>query len=72
MAVEERATSVLINQLGMLYYEHGNYTSAEPLLTEALSGTRSGRQLGDAHPCTVISVGHVALLYSVQGKYAQA
>jgi tetratricopeptide (TPR) repeat protein len=70
MAEEERATSALINNLGVLYLDQGEYSLAEALYTEALAGCR--RQLGDDHPDTLTSMNNLGLLYQHQGKFAEA
>jgi tetratricopeptide (TPR) repeat protein len=70
MAEEERATSTLINNLGMLFQDQGKYTEAEKLFTEALAARR--RQLGDDHPSTLGSMNNLCVLYKQQGKYTEA
>ena len=48
MAKEERATSVLINNVTRLLQDMGELEAARPLYEEALAGRRA--TLGDTHP----------------------
>ena len=70
MPVEERATSALINNLGLMLSDQGKLGDAEPLYREALAGCR--RTLGDEHPSTLSSINNVANLLKDQGKLGDA
>ncbi|XRB16584.1 EF-hand domain-containing protein [Pseudoscourfieldia marina] len=65
-----RATSELLMDVAELLRQQGKYDDAEPLHREALDGRR--RELGDAHPDTLMSINNLALLLDDQGKYADA
>ena len=55
---------------GQLIPVGGDYKRAEPLLEKALEERR--KTLGENHPYTLDSVGHLALLYMAKGEYARA
>ena len=66
----ERATSSLINQVGLLLQDQGDLAGAAPLLREALAGRRA--TLGDQHPSTLISISNLGSLLKAQGDLAGA
>merc|ERR1719424_1980044 len=65
MEPAERATSNLINNLGLLLKDQGDLDGAEALLREALEARRE--TLGDRHPNTLISINNLGLLLKKQG-----
>jgi len=67
---EERAVSVLQNNLARLLYDQGKLDEAEPLMREALEMKR--RTLGDSHPDTLSSINNLGLLLKGQGKLSEA
>ena len=70
MPREERATSELQNQLGMLLHAQGKLDEAEPLWREELEAQRA--TLGDRHPDTLGSINNLGSLLKSQGKLEEA
>ena len=70
MPREERATSMLQNNLGSLLQAQGKLDEAEPLLREALDARRT--TLGDQHPNTLASINNLGGLLMDQGKLKEA
>jgi tetratricopeptide (TPR) repeat protein len=70
MPREERATSALQNQLGMLLMNQGKLDEAGGLLREALEARRV--TLGDRHPSTLTWMNNLGLLLQAQGKLNEA
>jgi tetratricopeptide (TPR) repeat protein len=70
MPREERAMSVLQNQLGRLLHYQGKLDEAGVLLRDALEASRA--TLGDRHPKTLTSINHLGLLLQYQGKLDEA
>ena len=67
---EERAVSVLQNNLAGLLQDQGKLNEAEPLYREALEALRP--TLGDTHPFTLISISNLGRLLQDQGKPNEA
>ena len=70
MPREERATSVLQNQLGLLLNDQGKLDEAGGLFREALEARRA--TLGDRHPDTLDSINNLGMLLQDQGKLDEA
>jgi tetratricopeptide (TPR) repeat protein len=70
MPREERATSALQNQLGLLLQDQGKRDEAEQLYREALEARRA--TLGDRHPHKLASINNLGLLLKDQGKLDEA
>ena len=70
MPREERAKSVLQNQLGRLLQYQGKLDEAGVLLRDALEARRA--TLGDRHPETLTSINNLGLLLQYQGKLDEA
>ena len=70
MPAEERGTSVLINNMGMLLEDMGRPYDAEPLYREALDGCRA--TLGDRHPDTLTSINNMGVLLEDMGREDEA
>ena len=60
----------LLNETGYMFYERGQYTEAEQLLTQALKVGEEN--LGAEHIEVAKSLTNLAELYRAQGKYHQA
>ena len=56
--------------LGDTYWQLGEYVAAEPHLQRARVLRR--RELGEEHPSTLSSIGHLAILYLNQGRFDEA
>ena len=65
LAPAERATSKLLNSVGGVLFDQGDYHGAEPLLREALAGRRE--RLGDRHPDTLESISNLGGLLHEKG-----
>jgi tetratricopeptide (TPR) repeat protein len=61
----------LLNNLGVIYTDQGNYEQAEPLLQQALRIRKKGLG-GPTSPEVADSLNNLANLYEMQGKYEQA
>ena len=70
MPREERATSVLQNQLGLLLNDQGKLDEAGGLFREALEARRA--TLGDRHPDTLGSIHNLGRLLHDQGRLGEA
>ena len=70
MPREERATSVLQNQLGSLLRDQGKLDEAGVLYREALEARRA--TLGDRHPDTLGSIHNLGRLLHDQGRLGEA
>ena len=62
------ATSV--NNLGLLYYNQGQYAQAEPLLNRSLAIME--KALGPDHPDVAVSLENLAALYRVTKRRKEA
>ena len=60
----------LLNNLGLLLHDQGDYEGAAPLCREALQIRRE--TLGDRHPSTLISMNNLGGLLQAQGDYEGA
>ncbi len=67
---QERGTSTLMNNLGMLLQDQGKLEEAEPLFREPLEARRE--TLGPRHPSTLASLNNLAMLLQDQGKLEEA
>ena len=56
----------MIHSLGSLLREKGDLDGAEPLCREAADGRRE--TLGDRHPHTLASIGHLGGLLDAKGQ----
>jgi serine/threonine protein kinase/Tfp pilus assembly protein PilF len=63
-------TLLSFNNLGVLLFEQGKLTEAEPYYRQALEGFR--RALGDDHTDTLSSISNLGVLLEQQGKLAEA
>ena len=70
MPEEERAVSLLQNNLGRLLQDQGKLSEAEPLYREALKVSR--RTLGDTHSNTLSGINNLGGLLQYQGKLSEA
>ena len=70
MPREERATSALQNQLGLLLHDQGKLDEAGVLYREALEARRA--TLGDRHPDTLGSIHNLGRLLHDQGRLGEA
>ncbi|GHO90358.1 tetratricopeptide repeat protein [Reticulibacter mediterranei] len=67
---EHLLVAVSLNNLGLLYWEQGQYEQAEPSLQQALHIWE--KILGPHHPEIALPLNNLGLLYSKQGQYEQA
>ena len=58
------------NSLGIVWYQLGEYSKAEPLFIQALEMGR--KLLGNEHPDVATSLNNLAQLYQSQGRYEEA
>ena len=70
LPMEERGTSVLINQLAVLLKGQGKLREARTLFEEAMQACRA--TLGDRHPDTLFSIDNLALLLKDMGHRSEA
>ncbi len=66
----QNVATVILNQMAVELYHHGEYTQAIIVGKQALERTR--RLVGDKHPAVVTSLNNLAAFYKEQGCYDEA
>jgi tetratricopeptide (TPR) repeat protein len=70
LGAEHTDTLMIVNNLGMLYFDQSKLAEAEHMYKRALAGKE--KALGAEHTSTLHTVNNLANLYSDQGKLAEA